>query len=156
MRYRFPFLGIMNTQREKYWKEFQSEEGKENSEDILLLAKECICCKEREIWYVAMQVIKENKKRLKKEDLGFIKEMIVKSDWWDLVDSIASNATGALCLNYPELRLEVNSRIESENFWLRRSAIIYQLGYRLKTDETVLYYHILHTCREKEFLYENL
>ena len=43
------------------------------------------------------------------------------------------------------------SWIHDENFWLRRTAIIYQLGYGVKTDESVLYKHILLTYHEKEF-----
>jgi 3-methyladenine DNA glycosylase AlkD len=77
--------------------------------------------------------------------------MIVKSDWWDIVDLLASNCIGTLCLNYPQLKSEVNSWIQNDNFWLRRTAIIYQLGYGAKTDEEILYKHILLTCDEKEF-----
>lgn len=151
MRYRFPFFGLMNTTRDKYWREFQEVEGKLDKNKIVEFAKECIKYPEREMWYVASQVLKENKKKLKSEDLEFIKHMIVKSDWWDIVDLLASNCIGAICINFPEKRNEVNSWIRSENYWLRRTAIIYQLGYGVKTDEEVLYKHILHTCHEKEF-----
>lgn len=151
MRYRFPFFGLMNTVRDRYWKEFQETEGKLEKNKIVELARECIEFPEREMWYVASQVLKENKKKLKAEDLYFIKDMIVRSDWWDIVDLLASNCIGAICLNFPELRNEVNSWIHEKNFWLRRTAIIYQLGYGVKTDEEVLYRHILLTCHEKEF-----
>jgi 3-methyladenine DNA glycosylase AlkD len=151
MRYRFPFFGLMNTTRDRYWKEFQEIEGKLDENKVVEFARECIQYPEREMWYVASQVLKENKKKLKEEDLKFIKEMIVKSDWWDIVDLLASNCIGAICINLPEKRNEVNSWIRSENYWLRRTAIIYQLGYGLKTDEEVLYKNILLTCHEKEF-----
>lgn len=151
MRYRFPFFGLMNTTRDKYWKEFQEVEGKLDRNKAVEFAKECIKYSEREMWYVASQVLKENKKKLKAEDLGFIRDMIVKSDWWDVVDLMASNCIGTLCLNFPELKKEVNGWILHENFWLRRTAIIYQLGYGTKTDEKVLYKHILLICHEKEF-----
>lgn len=151
MRYRFPFFGLMNTTRDLYWKEFQEVEGKLDKNKVVEFAKECIKFPEREMWYVASQVLKENKKKLKAEDLEFIKHMIVKSDWWDIVDLLASNCIGAVCINFPEKRNEVNSWIRSENYWLRRTAIIYQLGYGVKTDEEVLYKNILLTCHEKEF-----
>ena len=151
MRNQFPFLGLMNTTRDQYWKEFQEEEGKLDKTKAIEFAKECIQYSEREMWYAASQVLKENKKKLKKEDLEFIKGMIVKSDWWDVVDILASNCIGTLCMNFPELRNEINNWIKDENFWLRRTAIIYQLGYGVKTDEVVLYQHILLTCHEKEF-----
>lgn len=151
MRYRFPFFGLMNAVRDQYWKEFQETEGKLDRTQTIEFAKCCITYPEREMWYIASQVLKLNKKRLKAEDLDFIKEMIVKSDWWDIVDLLASNCIGAICINFPELREEVNSWIHSENFWLRRTVIIYQLGYGKQTDEEVLYKHILLTCHEKEF-----
>ncbi|MBL7788272.1 MAG: DNA alkylation repair protein [Chitinophagales bacterium] len=151
MRYRFPFFGLMNKTRDIYWKEYQEVAGKLDKNCMIEFATECIRYPEREMWYIASQVLKENKKRLRAQDLKFIKDMIVKSDWWDIVDLLASNCIGALCTKFPDLRNEVNSWIKSENFWLRRTAIIYQLGYGVKTHEEILYQHILQTCHEKEF-----
>jgi len=151
MRYRFPFFGLMNTTRTKYWKDFQENEGILSKQKFIEFAQYCIQYPEREMWYIAVQVIKENKKKLQPSDFDFIKMMLVKSDWWDIVDVLAVHAIGSLCMNFPELRQAVDAWIQDENFWLRRTALIYQLGYRKQTDEAVLYRHIMQVCHEKEF-----
>lgn len=151
MRYRFPFIGLMNQERRDLWKEFQLENGKIPKEKSVDFAKACIKYSEREMWYIAAEVLKSNKKYLLPEDLDFIRKMLVASDWWDIVDTLASHNVGTLCLLYPELRPDVNAWIANDNFWLRRTSIIYQLGYKTKTDEKVLYRNIKQTMHEKEF-----
>lgn len=151
MRNRFPFIGLMKENQVKYYNEFQAENGAINSENIIGFCRELISYPERELWYIASQTLVKNKKKLTEIDFPFIKEFIVKSDWWDVVDIISSNVVGTMAQNYPNIKSEVNSWIEDENFWLRRVAIIYQLTYRKNTDEKTLYAHILRTCHESEF-----
>jgi 3-methyladenine DNA glycosylase AlkD len=151
MRYRFPFIGLMKDIQVKYYKEFQDERGIVSSENAIQFCAELIKHPERELWYIASQTLIKNKKKIVEKDFPFIKEFIVKSDWWDVVDIISSNVIGTMAANYPSVKSEVNSWIEDENFWLRRVAIIYQLTYRLDTDENILYSHILKTCHEHEF-----
>ncbi len=151
MRNRFPFIGLMKDQQTKYWKEYQEEFGKIELDQAVDFAKECIKYPEREMWYIATSSLIKHKKKLKAQDLEFINEYIVKSDWWDVVDIVSSNVLGTMCKNFPELRNEVNSWIENDNFWPRRAAIIYQLTYRNETNEEILYQHVLKTCHEKEF-----
>lgn len=151
MRNQFPFFGLMKDQQDKYWKEFQAENGKISANNAIEFCNQCIQYSEREMWYIGMKTLILYKKKLKGEDLQFIESLIVKADWWDIVDSVASHLIGALCMNFPELRKNVDHWIEHENFWLRRTALIYQLGYKKNTDEKTLYSHILKTCHEQEF-----
>lgn len=151
MRFRFPFMGIMNTQRAQYWKEYQAIEGVVSDRDMLPFIDACMSYPEREMWYIALDVIKKYKNKLKADDLSIIETFIIKADWWDIVDIAASHAVGSIYKNSPESRGEINDWIHHDNFWLRRTAIIYQLGYRLKTDENLLYHHILLCSHEKEF-----
>lgn len=151
MRYRFPFIGLMKDNQVKYYKEFQLENGVVKAENAIEFAKELITYPERELWYIAAQTLIKHKNQIEEKDFSFIKEYLVKSDWWDIVDITASNVVGIMAAKYPKIKSEVNSWIEDENFWLRRVAIIYQLGYRKNTDEKTLYSHILKTCHESEF-----
>lgn len=151
MRNRFPFFGLMKGDLENYWREFQEVHGKISAEDSINFCRECIQYPERELWYIGMKTLVKHKKKLAPEDLIFVKELIVQSDWWDVVDMVSSHIVGALCLNFPDLIPEVDSWIEHENFWLRRTALIYQLGYKEKTNEETLYRHIMRTSHESEF-----
>jgi len=151
MRNQFPFYGLMKEKQDKYWTEYQLENGKINAEDVIEFCKFCIQYSEREIWYIGLKMLIKHKKKLKAEDLSFVQKLIVKGNWWDIVDGAASHLVGTLVQNYPSLAIEVNQWIDSDNFWLRRTAIIYQLSYKKKTNENTLYTHILKTCHESEF-----
>lgn len=151
MRNRFPFFGLMKDQQDKYWKEFQEENGAISSAESVAFCRECIQFQEREMWYIGQKTLIKYKSKLLDQDLDFVKNLIIQSDWWDMVDLVSSHIVGSLCKKYPEARTEVDQWIEHDNVWLRRCAIIYQLGYRLETNEDTLYRHILRTCHESEF-----
>jgi 3-methyladenine DNA glycosylase AlkD len=151
MRNRFPFFGLMKDDLEKYWKEYQEENGYIDAKNFIAFCSECALYSEREMWYIACKTIVKYKKKLGKEDLGLIHDLIIKSDWWDIVDTLSSHAIGALALQFPDLKPTIHSWIESENFWLRRTAILYQLSYKKSTDESALFTHILACCHESEF-----
>ena len=65
--------------------------------------------------------------------------MITTNSWWDSVDTIAKFILGEYLLEYP---LETEKVIErftnSKNMWLNRSAILFQLGYKAKTNFDLL------------------
>ena len=151
MRNRFPFIGIMKTEQQQHWHAYQELSGKISGDMAVAFCKACMAYPEREMWYIGQNTLIKAKNKLEKDDLVFVKELIVLSDWWDIVDGSASHLVGALCKKFPELRSVVNGWIEHDNFWLRRTAILYQLGYKKDTDENTLYGHILKTCHEKEF-----
>jgi 3-methyladenine DNA glycosylase AlkD len=151
MRNRFPFFGLMKENQDRYWKEFQDNHEKIAPKDSVNFCRECIQYPEREMWYIGQKTIIKNKNKLVAEDLEFAKQLIVQSDWWDVVDLVSSHIVGTLCSNFPELTSVVNTWIENEKFWLRRAALIYQLSYKEKTNEETLYRHISLTCHESEF-----
>lgn len=78
--------------------------------------------------------------------------MIEKNSWWDSVDSIVKYIFGEYLLKFP---LETKNVIErfskSENMWMNRSAILFQLGYKHKTDVALLFYACLKQAHSKEF-----
>lgn len=58
--------------------------------------------------------------------------------WWDLVDSVAPAAGAALCRDRVVVEPLVRSWIGDPDRWLRRAAIICQLGARGATDTRLL------------------
>lgn len=77
------------------------------------------------------------------EVMPLVEDLIVTGAWWDLVDEI-SHVVGAILLTDPEGeggRLRTWARGESrhgDDLWLRRSAIIAQLGAKERTDRDLL------------------
>ena len=68
------------------------------------------------------------------------------------MDKLASIPVGTLCLKHPELVKDcVVAWANSDNIWLARTAILYQLKYKNKTDTRILAEIIEKNSGSKEF-----
>lgn len=141
MKGHFPFLGIKSPQRVLLMKEwFKTIPTDLSSDEKWLLITELWNKKEREFQYVAIDYLNGWKKDLIRiNDISEVKFLITNKSWWDSVDAIASNFLGKYFLKYPE---QVNSVIEewrhSDNMWIQRSCLLYQLKYKDRTDFKLL------------------
>jgi len=91
------------------------------------------------------------KDSMQRTDLDRIKRLIINKSWWDSVDSLA-NIIGILCAKYPELvQNHILSWAESENIWLVRISVLFQLKYKENTDRELLKLIILKNTNNKEF-----
>jgi 3-methyladenine DNA glycosylase AlkD len=81
-----------------------------------------------------------------------IENIILTKSWWDTVDWLAGHAVGTYLNLYPEKKINVLSRwSDSENIWLIRSCIIFQLFYKEQTDTKLLEDMILGHTGTNEF-----
>lgn len=151
MKDQFRYLGIKKPEREKIqrlWRN-QIKNSKELDRSLVLsLWRE----PEREFQYFAIDILCTLKNHLNADDLPFLETLITEKSWWDTVDMLSSGIIGPLCLKAPEI---IDAYIlpwaDSDNLWLRRSAILFQLKYKLKTDTELLSKIILLNCNTKEF-----
>lgn len=140
MKNNFTFYGIKTTERrlifKNTWKN-QKEEIEKNTRNIVL---ELYNREQRELHYCAIEIaIKELKGNYKKEDIYFIEKLITTNSWWDSVDTIAKYILGQYLIEFPEMIPEISNLFSnSNNMWLNRSAILFQLGYKEKTDFELL------------------
>lgn len=58
--------------------------------------------------------------------------MAIKS-WWDTADEL-TKIIGRLVLKYPKLKEDILVFSLDDNVWVRRVAIMHQLGFKEKTD----------------------
>lgn len=151
MKDHFPFLGIKSPVRKELEKQFFNESQilkKPFNKDFVagLWEKD-----EREYHYTAITYIGKFIKKLPKDVIHFLEELITSKSWWDSVDSIAP-LVGELARKYPEVIEEkINHWSVDDNFWLRRSAILFQLKYKNQTNEILLYDYIGKNTDSKEF-----
>lgn len=152
MKNHFPFLGIKTPTRRELMKEFYKETGilKEPFQTNFVLAlweKE-----EREYQYAALDYIRKSLKKLSKKDLPLMEKLITTKSWWDTVDTLAPHPVGTIAQKYPEVITEtIEGWAHGDNMWLNRAAILFQLGYKEKTDEQLLYRYIKQNSESKEF-----
>jgi 3-methyladenine DNA glycosylase AlkD len=151
MKGHFPYLGIKSPLRKELEKQFFKETEilkKPFNKDFVdgLWEKN-----EREYQYTAITYMGKFIKKLPKEVISFLEGLITTKSWWDSVDSIAP-LVGELARKYPEIIEEsIDSWSVDANFWLRRSAILFQLKYKQQTNQALLYEYIVKNAGSKEF-----
>lgn len=152
MKNHFLFLGIKTPRRRELMREFYQQTG------ILKLAfQEDFVAKlweleEREYQYAALDYMERSLKKLDKIHLPFCEKLIMTKSWWDTVDHLAPKSIGAIAAKFPEVIPEtIDGWAEREHLWLTRAAILFQLKYKEKTDEELLYRYILQNRESKEF-----
>ena len=83
--------------------------------------------------------------------LGLYRELIVSGEWWDHVDEL-SHRVGELVAGWPaQIRPVVHGWIHDDDHWLRRTAIICQLGAKGATDLDLLTESIEANAAEADF-----
>ncbi|WP_449598771.1 DNA alkylation repair protein [Niallia sp. Marseille-Q9988] len=152
LRNQFAFLGIRTPIRRKLTKQFFREYGvptKEKLKDIIFILWER---SEREYQKAALDILEKVKKELTPDDIPWLSSLLVKKSWWDTVDVLSPHIMGNLFTIYPELIAQYADQwIVDDNFWLQRSALLYQLYYKKRTDEKRLFQYILTTADSDEF-----
>jgi 3-methyladenine DNA glycosylase AlkD len=150
MRDQFPFLGIASPMRKKLVKAALLETGalKKPIDENLVL--ELWACPEREFQYAACDYLAWQREKLEAKHLDLLEKIILEKSWWDSVDSLVHNV-GAISLKFSETVPMLERWAKSENFWLRRAAILHQLGLKTKTNESRLFKFILENAHDSEF-----
>jgi len=140
MKNNFRFFGIKTEDRRKIFKSISAENLLEIKDNPRKIALFLYSKKERELHYCALEIlIKYLKNKYSKEDIQVIEKLIVTNSWWDSVDVIAKFILGEYLLQFPlETDIVIRRFSNSDNMWLNRSAILFQLGYKKKTNFELL------------------
>jgi 3-methyladenine DNA glycosylase AlkD len=78
--------------------------------------------------------------------------MITHNSWWDSVDSTNTHVISKFFLKYPEyIDTYAGKWNQSENKWLIRMSILFQLTYKSKTNTQLLTKYIEHTQLHEDF-----
>jgi 3-methyladenine DNA glycosylase AlkD len=150
MKEQFPFLGIGKPERAALTRGFLARAKKAPVEREFVARLWAL--PEREFQYLAVDYLVAAKDGLEADDADMLAGLVTAKPWWDTVDALAANVVGPLFAKHNEL---VGGYImpwaEGENIWLARTAILFQLRYKEKTDTEVLGLVIGKTCGTREF-----
>lgn len=140
MKDNFPFFGIKTEERRQIFKSIWGKNQKEVSDNPREIVSILYLKKERELHYCAIEILmKKLKNNYVKEDVQLIEKLIITNSWWDSIDVIAKFILGDYLQQFPlETDAVINRFSNSENMWLNRSAILFQLGYKGKTNFDLL------------------
>ncbi|MBN1251103.1 MAG: DNA alkylation repair protein [Bacteroidales bacterium] len=153
MKNKFDFCGIKSPLRKEIDKSFFKDYGFPESENIEEIISNLWQQPEREFQYFAIQLLeKEIKIKVDENRINLYKKLIISKSWWDTVDAISSLLVGKFFTYYPDLiENEMQKWNKSENMWLNRSSIIFQLKYKQQTNIELLSKFIKKHLNSKEF-----
>lgn len=153
MKNNFPFFGIKTEDRRRIFKEIWKENKQEVAANARAIALALYAKQEREFHYCAIEILtKELKGNYKKEDIQWIENLILHNSWWDSVDTIAKYILGEYLIEFPsETKKTITRFSKSENMWINRSALLFQLNYKQKTNADFLFSECLKQAHSKDF-----
>ena len=151
MRYHFEFYGLKAPVWLPLVKEIFKEQGIFDGNDLKEFVRFCFQEDHREVHYAAIEMVEKRVKQQNKDFIAFLEEMVISKSWWDSVDWIVK-LIGWHFLRFPDL-IEpiVWNWIKSDNKWLVRCAILFQLKYKEQTDYELLFALILEQANSNEF-----
>ena len=106
----------------------------------------------REEKYLAIGYAGDFKKHITLDQIDLYRQLITEGAWWDFVDEVASKLVGTVVRNDRDrMRPVLEEWIDHPDMWLRRTAILSQLGHRAETDWAMLSDFVLRRASETEF-----
>ena len=148
----FEFLGIRAGPRRDALKGLPKFTG--TPDELLTLVEALWHLPEREFRYAAVDLLAKHHKRL---DLAALPRMVqwVQTDaWWDTVDGLAG-VVGDIVLKAKSRDADAQKAMDAwlvhPNLWVRRVAMLHQLGWRAHTDQDRLFRYALTLAGETDF-----
>jgi 3-methyladenine DNA glycosylase AlkD len=152
MRDQFEYLGIKSPQFKELMKGFVSSNGLPPVKELDAILRDLWSLPQREFQYVATSLLGRAEKQLPASFIKTIEYMITTKSWWDTVDTISGGPLGVHFRRYPEVREKYLTKWRrSDDFWLRRATILFQLNYKNETDFDLLREIIQENLGSKEF-----
>lgn len=152
MRDQFEYLGLKGPQQGALMKEFIDRNGFPALADLDTILRELWSLPQREFQYAAMGLLSRYEKELPAKFIKTIEYLLVTKSWWDTVDTISGHTLGVHFRRFPEVREKYLIKWRaSNNFWLRRACILFQLNYKEETDFDLLCEIICENLNSKEF-----
>jgi 3-methyladenine DNA glycosylase AlkD len=106
----------------------------------------------REFQYFGMELLYRNRKLWDEGIIHLLEELVVTKSWWDTVDYIADKLVGNYFLTWKKEKKSYAAKWSAhENMWLNRTALLFQLKYKDKTDTELLFKLIRAHTHSNEF-----
>ena len=154
MRDQFVFLGVAAPQRRLAVKALLANLRGVGADVLLEHAQLLWQQPQREYQHVALDMLALHRRQLRVEHLPALLGLARQRAWWDSVDGMAGIVGDVL---QAELRrggdghAHMVPALQHEDFWLRRIAMLHQLGWRADTDAGWLFDAALALAHEDEF-----
>lgn len=151
MRHQFEYYGLKAAVWIDLLKGVFKENGIFENEELKIFTRLCMGDEYREINYAGLQMLEKQMKKNPEEFISFYEELIQTKSWWDTVDWIRK-MVGVHFQRFPHLIIPTTEKwMASNDIWLQRICLIFQLTYKEKTDFALMKKYILQLANSKEF-----
>ena len=153
MKNHFPFYGIKTDKRRLILKAIWQEHHDEVKQNVREIALQLFAFKEREMHYCGIEILIKNlKKNYQYDDIQLIEKILTTNSWWDSVDTISKYILGEYLIEFPnETQKVIQQFSDSNNMWLNRAVILFQLSYKQNTNSEMLFSECIKHAHSKEF-----
>jgi 3-methyladenine DNA glycosylase AlkD len=147
MRDQFDFLGIPSPARRAAARPLLKTMKDAGAAALLGAADELWARPQREYQYAALDMLAMHWKALDAGHLPQLLSLAQRKSWWDTVDGVAGIVGDVLRRGHEGM----DEALSHPDFWVRRIALLHQLGWRGDTDTERLFRYALALSHEKEF-----
>ena len=152
MRNQFEFYGITSPKRREIQRPFLVKSFLPSKEKLHELVKTLWQKPQREYQFFAQELVFKYTKQFSISDISILEYMVTHKSWWDTVDYIAVKLIGPYFERYPEqLDTHLEKWLASDNIWLQRCCLLYQLKRKEEIDTLRLGQIIQRLLGSKEF-----
>ncbi|MFL9866647.1 DNA alkylation repair protein [Paraburkholderia fungorum] len=154
MRHQFEFIGVPTPLRRQAVLPVFKRLPVENADHLLACADVLWSMPEREFQYVATDLLARKWKTLEPENIAHLLELAQRRTWWDSIDPLAGvvgDVLKAARTYTPGIQAAMDAALQHESLWVRRIAMIHQLGWREQTDEERLFSYARSLAAENDF-----
>lgn len=150
-RDQFAFLGVASKPRRAVQRAVLGRRRPPSDADLAALARGCWALDEREFQYAGTDWFGRFAPRGGPDLIAVARELITHRSWWDTVDALASHAVGGLVAAHPGLAVTMDRWIDDDDLWVRRTALLHQLRYGVRTDADRLFAYCERCQGESDF-----
>lgn len=152
MKTDMPFYGVQKPGRVGILRHLKSKFPPQDRDEYENLVLALWALPHREEKYLAQGLAIAHKQFIIPASLPLYRRMITEGAWWDFVDETSNHMIRPLVIQYPEETWPViDGWIDDDIMWIRRSAIICQVGAKEHTDADRLFLFCQKRAHEKEF-----
>jgi 3-methyladenine DNA glycosylase AlkD len=152
MKTDMPFYGVQKPGRTPILRRLAREFVPEDRDEYESLVLALWALPHREEKYLAQGVAVSHRQYMVPESIPLFRRMITEGAWWDFVDETATHMVRYLVINHGDGTWPtVDTWIDDDDLWLRRTAIICQVGAKEHTDSDRLFRFCERRAFEEEF-----
>jgi 3-methyladenine DNA glycosylase AlkD len=152
MRNQFEFYGLKAATRREIQKPFFNEKYLPAKKELYDIVKTLWKKPQREYQLFSQELVFKYVKQFEKKDIELLEYMVTNKSWWDTVDYISYKLIGGYFKIYSDERKPyVDKWLKSNNIWLQRSVLLFQLKYKTELDTQILSLGINSLLSSKEF-----